>query len=137
MQWLFADWSCHLHSTETPEFWEEEEDEEETGGSASVSMTAAVSELEEGEEEDEEEAATVPETKDHQTCLWSVMYMYSRLRQSVLDSERSIKCNVSPVTRDSFSGHWLKHWIKMSAAYNFINDVSPEEFIEFEFVWTV
>lgn len=53
--------SCHLHSTDTPEFWEEE-DEDDTGGSASVSMTAAVSELEDGEdeEEDEEDAATVP-----------------------------------------------------------------------------
>lgn len=61
MRWLFAASSCHLHSTDTPEFWEEE-DEEDTGGSASVSMTAAVSELEDGEEEEEEdeEAATVP-----------------------------------------------------------------------------
>lgn len=58
---VFAGSSCHLHSTDTPEFWEEE-DEDDTGGSASVSMTAAVSELEDGEEEeeDEEEAATVP-----------------------------------------------------------------------------
>lgn len=61
VRWLFAGSSCHLHSTDTPEFWEEE-DEDDTGGSASVSMTAAVSELEDGEEEeeeDEEEAATV------------------------------------------------------------------------------
>lgn len=49
--------SCHLHSTDTPEFWDEE-DEDGTGGSASVSMTAAVRELEDGEEEEEEEAAT-------------------------------------------------------------------------------
>lgn len=60
MQRRSAGPSCHLHSTETPEFCEDE-DEEDTGGSASVSMTAAVSELDEGEEEeDEEEAATVP-----------------------------------------------------------------------------
>lgn len=60
MQWLSADPSCHLHSTDTPEFCEEE-DEDDTGGSARVSMTAAVSELEDGEEEDDEEdAATVP-----------------------------------------------------------------------------
>lgn len=62
VQWLFADLSCHLHSTDTPEFCEEE-DEDDTGGSARVSMTAAVSELEDGEPEDddkEEEAATVP-----------------------------------------------------------------------------
>lgn len=59
VRWPFAGSSCHLHSTDTPEFWEEDEDD--TGGSASVSMTAAVSELEDGEEEeeDEEEAATV------------------------------------------------------------------------------
>lgn len=58
---FLAGMSCHLHSTDTPEFCEEE-DEDDTGGSASVNMTAAVSELEDGEEEDEEEeeAATVP-----------------------------------------------------------------------------
>lgn len=62
MRWLFAYSSCHLHSTDTPEFWEEV-DEDDTGGSARVSMTAAVNELEDGEEEeeeDEDEAATVP-----------------------------------------------------------------------------
>lgn len=63
VQWLSADPSCHLHSTDTPEFCEEEE--EDTGGSASVSMTAAVSELEDGEEEeDEEDTATVPGGRD-------------------------------------------------------------------------
>lgn len=44
--------SCHLHSTDTPEFCEAPE----TVGSAKVSMTAAVSELEDGEEEDDEPA---------------------------------------------------------------------------------
>lgn len=70
MQWLFAGSSCHLHSTDTPEFCEEEDDDD-TGGSARVSMTAAVSELEDGEEEDddEEEAATVPAD---QRSVWSV-----------------------------------------------------------------
>lgn len=60
--WLLADASCHLHSTDTPEFCEEEDEEDDAGGSASVSMTAAVRELEDGEDEDEdeEEAATVP-----------------------------------------------------------------------------
>lgn len=55
--------SCHLHSTDTPEFCEEDDDDEdETGGSAKVSMTAAVNELEDGDEDDEDddEAATVP-----------------------------------------------------------------------------
>lgn len=62
VRWLAAGTSCHLHSTDTPEFCEEDEEEDDTGGSASVSITAAVSELEDGEEEDddEEEAATVP-----------------------------------------------------------------------------
>ena len=47
--------SCHLHSTDTPEFCAE------TVGSARVSMTAAVSELEDGEEEeDDDEAAAAP-----------------------------------------------------------------------------
>lgn len=76
MRWLLAGSSCHLHSTDTPEFWEEE-DEDDTGGSASVSITAAVSELEDGEEDDdeEEEAATVPaEHKEDllrsEECRW-------------------------------------------------------------------
>lgn len=66
VQWLFTGSSCHLHSTDTPEFCEEEgEDDDDTGGSAKVSMTAAVSELEDGEEEeDEDEAATVPVETD-------------------------------------------------------------------------
>lgn len=49
--------SCHLHSTDTPEFCAELE----TVGSAKVSITAAVRELEDGEDdEDDEEAATAP-----------------------------------------------------------------------------
>lgn len=81
MRWLFAGSSCHLHSTDTPEFWEEE-DEDDTGGSASVSMTAAVSELEDGEEEeeeDEEEAATVPTEQRQDVVMVSLGTMYSSL----------------------------------------------------------
>lgn len=90
VQWLSADPSCHLHSTDTPEFCEEEEDDD-TGGSASVSMTAAVSELEDGEEEeDEEDTATVPgEETGFKMCrvLRQVETSFSRnltVRQSAL-----------------------------------------------------
>lgn len=49
--------SCHLHSTDTPEFCAELE----TVGSAKVSITAAVRELEDGEDDDDDdEAATAP-----------------------------------------------------------------------------
>lgn len=85
VQWLFAGSSCHLHSTDTPEFCEEE-DEDDTGGSARVSMTAAVSELEDGEEEEEEdeEAATVP--AEQRQDLDSVSVETSRWRQHTVDS---------------------------------------------------
>lgn len=86
MRWPFAGSSCHLHSTDTPEFWEEEDDDD-TGGSASVSMTAAVSELEDGEEEDddeEEEAATVPEEERQDMFMDSDKV--GRGRQNTVDS---------------------------------------------------
>lgn len=80
VRWLLAGTSCHLHSTDTPEFCEEE-DEDDTGGSASVSMTAAVNELEDGEEdeEDEEEAATVP--AEQKQRLVKVSFKACRWRQ--------------------------------------------------------
>ena len=86
VRWLFAGSSCHLHSTDTPEFWEEEDDDD-TGGSASVSMTAAVSELEDGEEEEEdeeEEAATVPEEERQDMVMDSDKV--GRGRQNTVDS---------------------------------------------------
>lgn len=77
MQWLLASASCHLHSTDTPEVWEEDE-EDDTGGSASVSMTAAVRELEDGEEDDDEdEAATAPE--QHKSYLVMIHYELKKM----------------------------------------------------------
>lgn len=99
VQWLSADPSCHLHSTDTPEFWEEEEEEDDTGGSASVSMTAAVSELEDGEEEeDEEDAATVPgEETGFKMC--AVLRQLEKIR-NIRDEQASEheQANVQKVT---------------------------------------